>query len=455
MTNDRKYDPNSADSITKYANSLTNNSLAQVIDNLPADAYKTSNKGGLGSMVEEYFFEYKPGPNFNHEPDFNEAGVELKVTGVLKKKTSSSDQVPYKAKERLVLTMISYLVLSNEEWDTSSFLKKCRTMLILFYLYEKEVPIADLKFVIPPLLWNFPDNDMAVIKKDWLIIQQKVNDGLAHELSEGDTFYLSACRKGKGGSSERLREQPFSSIPAKSRAFSLKPSYVNTMIATAWNNKENDELLTSMDAASEGIEGVTLRKFNGLEGLTISELSEKYGISANDSKSKSYYHSLVMRILGTKKKYIPEFNKAGINIKTIRLQHNGTPKESMSFPAFNFLELIDQEWIESDIYSVLNQKFLFVIFQYDENKNLKFKKVMFWNMPYVDRLVAYKAWIKTRNAIKNSDTEGFPKMSDRSIVHVRPHGRNRDDVLPFPDGSMQYKRCFWLNANYIKEIVKN
>lgn len=454
MYESRDYDITSPESIAQYAMKLENKTLSQVLHDLPENAYKTTNKGGLGNMVEEYFFKYKPGSNLNHEPDFTEAGVELKVTGVRKMSPTAMSPVPYKAKERLVLTMISYIALADEQWETSSFLKKCHTMLVLFYLYEKALSISELQFVLPPLLWNFPTKDLEIIEKDWLAIRQKVLDGKAHEISEGDTFYLAACRKGSGGDKERLREQPYSQVPVKARAFSLKPTYVDTMIASAWHKTADDGILQNEADAKKGIEQVTLEKFGRLRGLSVEELAHMFGMGRQDIRSKSYFFTLTMRILGTTKKYIPEFGKAGIIVKTIRIKQNGVPKESMSFPAFNFQELAEQEWEASELYDRLNQKFFFVVFKYDALGILRFEKAMFWNMPFADRESAYNAWLKTKNATISSHPEQFPKMSTSTVVHVRPHGKNARDTLPLPNGREYPKQCFWLNAQYIASQIQ-
>lgn len=452
---DRPYDITSSTSIKSYADQLVGRSLAQVVNEMPSDAYKTTNKGRLGSMIEKYFFQYVPGADTDHNPDFIEAGMELKVTGVIPRKPTTSSNAPYKAKERLVLTMISYMALASETWDGSSFLKKCRLMLVLFYLYEKNIAASDLKFVLPPLRWEFPPEDLEVIRKDWLKIQQKVINGKAHELSEGDTFYLAACRKGSGGQNEPLRVQPYSSEGAKARAFSLKPSYVNLMIDVAYSQTVEKALIKSQDDAEKGIEQIALEKFNPVVGRSVTELIEQYGLSGQNQKSKSLFHALTMRILGTKKKYLPEFEKAGIKVKTIRLQANGMPKEAMSFPNFDFIELVSQSWEESDLYSTIDQKFFFVIYQYDSSGVLRFKKAMFWNMPYDDRLSAQKAWEKTREAVRASMPQDFPKASSSPVVHVRPHGRDARDALPLPSGAMHTKQCFWLNAKYIASQVAN
>ena len=57
-------------------------------------------KGAIGTAIEESWFGYKP--NNKPVPDFEEAGVELKVTPY--KQTSKG----VSAKERLVCTMLNY-----------------------------------------------------------------------------------------------------------------------------------------------------------------------------------------------------------------------------------------------------------------------------------------------------------------------------------------------------------
>ena len=44
-------------------------------------------KGSLGNLLEEYYFYYKP--NSDSNPDFLEAGTELKVTPIEKKRDGS------------------------------------------------------------------------------------------------------------------------------------------------------------------------------------------------------------------------------------------------------------------------------------------------------------------------------------------------------------------------------
>ena len=436
------YDVTSQDSILEYAKRLFGKTLEETVD-ISGWISQSSDKGDLGKMVEQLYFQFTP--SNAQEPDFAEAKVELKVTGVKRSKDA------YKAKERLVLTMIDYVAVVREVWESNTLMKKCSVMLLIFYLYDKEMPVYRRKFVYKPLIWKFPNVDLRIIKRDWEIIQKKILDGKAHEISEGDTFYLGACRKGSGGAREALRYQPFSTIKAKSRAFSLKPSYINTILDKS--TTESELLQTPQDHAL-GIETVTNNKFKPFIGKSVEEISARLNIHKKDVYDKSFYRRLTLGILGVRTRTVPELEKAGIEMKTIRLNSEGMPREAMSFPVFSYMDIIQEKWEDSVFFQKIEQKFLFVIFKYDAKEVLRFHGLLYWNMPYEDRQEAYEVWRKTKRQIANRRAEFLPKSSESRVAHVRPHGKNKNDTLPTPEGKTLVKKCFWLNKKYLAEQLQ-
>jgi hypothetical protein len=319
--------------------------------------------------------------------------------------------------------------------------------------------------------WNFPSTDVEIIKKDWEIIKQKIAAGKAHELSEGDTYYLGACTK--GATSKKTRKQPFSEIPAKQRAFSFKQGYVNHIIATIANETTENygKLIPSLAVAKkQTIEEIVISKFKPYYGKTVDQIIDLIGVEIN-VKAKNFYANLTKAILGIElDKEIEEFKKAEIIVKTVRLKENNLPKEDISFPTFKYEEIIKEKWNDSDFKAILEHKFLFVFFQF-ENSQLVLKKVTFWNMPYSDILEVEKVWNKTKELVEKGNIvkevkdgirdTNFPNKTFNSVAHVRPHATNALDTYPLPTkdkltNAKEYtKHCFWLNNAYVRDEIYN
>ena len=459
------YNPEDKKSIIEFAMLLKDKSLRQVCDET-AIKNDRKGKGHFGQILEEFYFQYKP--NSDAEPDFPIAKLELKSSPLKQLKNNE-----YRSKERLVLNIINYINVVNQKFENSDFIKKNASILLIFYLHQAGYDILDylIKLVDE---WSFPSTDLEIIKKDWETITKKIADGKAHELSEGDTFYLGACTKGANASS--VRKQPFSEIPAKQRAYSFKQGYVNHIIASiAGETKEvYGKLIPSVkEAKKRTIEEIVIEKFKPYYGKTIEEILDKTGVELNTS-AKSFYANLTKAILGIElNKEIEEFEKAEIQVKTVRLKENNLPKEDMSFPTFKYEEIVNEDWENSDFKDILEHKFLFVFFQF-ENDKLVLRKVKFWNMPYSDLLEVEKVWSKTQQIVakgeivkgfktdkngKVSRETNFPNKEFSKISHVRPHAKDASDTYPLPKKDKlkkenEYtKHCFWLNNSYVRDEI--
>ncbi len=422
------------------------------------------NKGNLGQIVEESFFGYSV--NSRSEPDFVEAGVELKVTPFKLNKNMT-----YSAKERLVLNMINYMKEGFNTFYTSSFWMKNSVILLMFYLYDFESYYEDMKIEYT-YLFEFSDVDLTIIKKDWETIHNKIVMGLAHEISEGDTMYLAACRKGSKNS--KAKQQPFSSILALPRAYSLKGSFMTSLLNEKVIGLPTKERIIS-DAnilTDKTFPEYIYDKLSVYKGSSVEKLYKQFSINSN---AKSRNASLVAKLLGLEGTISnsSEFIKANIKVKTIRINKNGSIKENMSFPNFKFTELVKESWDTSTLREMFETtKWLFVIFK-EGNNGYMFDKVMFWNMPIRDLDYDYKkVWDKTVECIikgdiynytntRNQRVTYFPKAKESRVGHVRPKAKDSRDTyeLPVKDiktGEFKYtKQCFWLNNKYIEEIISD
>jgi len=456
-----RFNPNEKESVVNFAKKLKGKTLrnsceSDVINHL------YSGKGNFGQVLEKYYFGYEP--NSVAEPDFPEIGMELKSSPLKEVKVEV-----FRAKERLVLNIINYFNVVNQEFETSDFYKKNSNILLVFYLYESGLDILDFTIKLVDE-WSFTETDLEIIKKDWEIINKKIIDGKAHELSEGDTFYLGACTK--GANSRSLRKQPNSEALAMQRAYSFKMGYVNHIIATI--GRENEGTFGKIIASPEivkkqTLEEIVISKFTFFLGKTPDEIVSYLDLKGINKRAKNYYSLLTKAILGIQiNQFIEEFEKAEIIVKTVRINEKNTPKEDISFPNFEFKKIVNEEWEESDFKNVLEHKFFFVFFQY-EGKKLFLRKVKFWNMPYTDILKAEKVWFRTKDIVTNGQIvkqvkngmryTNFPGKSFNNVAHVRPHARNSKDTFPLPfidkyTNQHEYtKHCFWINKSYVRDEI--
>lgn len=118
---------------------------------------KTKRKGGLGDLIEECYFHYKC--NNDSRPDFPDAGVELKVTPykINKNKTLS-------AKERLIITMIDYFKVIEESFEDSHLWNKSQLILLIYYLYSKDIGNRLDYKINYAKLFTPPEEDLEIIK---------------------------------------------------------------------------------------------------------------------------------------------------------------------------------------------------------------------------------------------------------------------------------------------------
>lgn len=413
-------------------------------------------KGAVGTVLEESWFGYKP--NNESEPDFPEAGVELKATPYIKKKSGD-----IRAKERLVCNIINYMTEYSENFLTSDFWHKCKRLLIMSYEYKKDVPKSDFT-IDKAILFSFPDEDLVIIQEDWQKIIDKIKKGEAHLITEGDTMYLAACTKGANASS--VRQQPFNQIPAKQRAYSLKSSYMTYILQSyVFGNKKDEHIVKDWhELEHQTFEEYVARKLRPYYGKSQEALKKIFNV---DTQSKSVNEILLAHMLGIEGKVSKsaEFKNADILPKTIRVQANGHIRESMSFPYFDFNEILNEGWETSKLWEYLEPvKFMFVIFQENQFGEYIFSQIKFWNMPADDLEEVHKVWEKTRQIInqgvelaptKHGIKNNLPKRKDNRVAHVRPHGENSKDTLPLPDGRQMVKQCFWLNNTYIEQVIHN
>lgn len=472
------FNPKDPVSIYEYSRFLIGESLHSLLGDVAA-ATKRAGKGKLGQMVEELFFGYET--NSCREADFKEAGLELKCTPLLKKADSDS----FRIKERLVCTMIDYFEVVRTSFDDSHLLAKCSLMLLLFYLHAHGQDTCDHRFIYR-VLWQLPEKDLILIRKDYETIAEKVRRGQAHLLSEGDTLYLGACRKGQKG--DNRQAQPYSDIKANKRAFSLKPSYMRYILKHVEDSGTNHysnytvpgkpelELVTATELAGKTFEQVILDRFRPFIGLDFIQICTVLGINPYQSKNKYADVCGLIASDGASKRInmSDEFLKSGITLKTVRLRQNGAPKEAMSFKNIDYSEILENDdWLESEVYELFTSRFMFAVFKPINGRDITvhnnstgmdmteqayvLDNVFFWTMPPSDLETAREYWANIRQTVLNNDIRlcSFWKSGDHRKFHVRPKATTSSQKTMNPHGGVCDKYCYWFNPEYVKQIIDN
>ena len=252
------------------------------------------------------------------------------------------------------------------------------------------------------------------------------------------------------------------------RAFCFKNSYMTQLVRKYIGDYSDVEkiLKGTTNTFNEFVNNV-ISKY---KGKTQKELMKEFNI---DSSAKSINSMIISRMFNIKSKLgeTEEFQKANIIPKTIRIEENGRIIESISFPAFKFTDIVEQDWETCDLREELETtKYMFFVFK-KENNDYVFKGIKLWNMPEMDiEIHVMDMWIKTYNTIKTGNIVKYIKnckrktnfvgMGENEVCHVRPHGKNAADTykLPVPDkltGATSYtKHCFWINNSYIRKIFE-
>ncbi|MGN1353823.1 MAG: Sau3AI family type II restriction endonuclease [Alloprevotella sp.] len=435
-------------------------------------AIERNGKGGLGQLVEEILFGYEV--NQNPEADFSEAGIELKCTPLKLNK-----QAGFSIKERLVCGMINYKNDWNKSFEESNFYKKCLVTLLLFYLHQKSTSRLDLKFIFS-VLWKLPEKDLLIIRQDYDIIIDKIRKGLAHTLSEGDTMYLGACRKGQKGDS--LMQQYASKINAPRRAWCLKTAYMRILLDEVKQNhtngsytnlslKDNDkhsELVAMEELRNQNFDDLIINRFTPYLKKDYVEFCKLIDREPSNSKQKYFYmaNSIAGRGQVGNINRAEEFLKAGITMKTIRVQKNGRIKESMSFENIDYDEIYEcDKWYDSRLYELFSSRFLFVIFKEKEGEislsngqkeqRYVLDDVFFWTMPQEDLNNAESFWQNIRSCVTNNmiDSHYFWKIGDKKNFHIRPKGKDSNDLDENPNGGFVKKYCYWFNSEYVEKLI--
>ena len=258
--------------------------------------------------------------------------------------------------------------------------------------------------------------------------------------------------------------------------------YVKTI-----TKKKSFKVSSKAPSGKDGVAAAaTIPEYTGVD--EIDYMAEKMITSAGikttmgqDEKVRRIYHWMTVNF---KHKHADEFVKANIRVKTIRVEENNSIKENMSFSPFKFMELVNQDFENSELHKFFEETKLFFFIWKKDGDVYRVKSCQLWSMPSNDlEVVVRNEWEQYKNIIqygvkfiKSVDRKGkisfknnLPNKSDTQIIHIRPHskmaayqfnngesyGNVERDANMLPNGEYMTTQSFWINNNYILKQLKD
>lgn len=431
----------SVDELLKHTETFVGKSFAE-IDTLGLLKKPSKDKGIFGKIIETGGYGYAL--NSNPAADFENLGIELKVTGYIKNTKG------YRAKERLSLSMIDYEKIIFEDYSFSKLLFKNKRLLMIWYEYEKGKDKSD--FVITHYNLYDMSQDEEVLRNDFNLIKKKVLDGKAHLLSEGDTSYLGACTK--GGAQSKPRKQPKSDILAKPRAFSLKNSYLtgifHNLLESPMVLGGKNQALTALDYLNDCYQDY----FGQTQLEILNAITEK---SYTDKIPKNIGKMISDAVVGKDEELKTKhdlFTKTEFVIKNTSVDDKLYPLERLSFRNLRLSEF-ESLWEESEWKRYFEEvTVLLVCYEGKGVKNGYRKLKEIKQITFTDNdLELFKlSYEKVREVICNKDIKSlpYPGSYEGQVLEIAPKGQGGDDVYNHFFDKDITKTCFMLSKEFMK-----
>lgn len=455
---------NSIEELLEYTENIKGKTFREIDSkNLLANVGR-HNKGLLGHIVESGFYDYPI--NSDARADFDNIGVELKVTGYTINKNGRR-----RAKERLVLSKINYFNVVNEEYNYSKLLFKNKKILIIWYHYDYNKDIGD--FLITDYQLYDMGKDEDIFKNDFEIIKEKLKKGLAHELSEGDTSYLGACTKA-AKSTDRTK-QPYSNILAKPRAFSLKNAYMTGILKNLAYEKETPSENNMQRTLDEIDETFTLKTYKTVNEYINCKLEPYFGMNQLDILEKATRKNYSDKIPKNLNKIITDkligkdeeladkddlFKKTSFIIKNLPITPKNTPRERMSFRTL-ILSEFEENWDNSDWKMFFEQTTLITILWKEPRSGSKngeriLDSVLKISFDDEDLESFEKTYNLVKKTIENKDIKYLPvpgTFKNQYLV-IAPKGVKGDDAYNNFFKKDKTKVSFMLSKEFLNKKIK-
>lgn len=460
-----RFDPSDRESVLRRAEGLVGRTASDIASESAGTWDPNSSKGSVGLLIERHF-----GLEANQDagPDLIEAGIEIKSVPL------RSIRQNLRSKERTSITMIDYHRVVREPFEGTGLDLKTRLTLYVFFLWSHgAVARAEDQLILRVLLHDRNDLDLLALTEAYDHVRDVSRKGNAHLLSEGDTAPVGACTKGAAGAT---RTQPFSSVPARPRAFAWRPAYTTRLYHSGRSEAPSASLVMPADGvpariatprpsrveqapritAIDDLVARIERRLLALTGRSVEELRARYAPTVKKT-AKNVGAATFRRILSADDEDLTvAIDTLGITVRVTRVEPTTLrPYEAVSFSPFDFLEVAETPWDESEVLATLG-RILFIVLQAPRGAKVgeaRLRSVIMWSADPGSITKMEQEYEMFRRAFRDTPPSGWPRSSKTEVLHVRPHGRDGRDVIPLPSGGTHVRSSLWLNQSFVQDLI--
>ncbi len=412
--------------------------------------------GIAGDMVEQSILGCKADNRQDVDIYIDDVGFEVKTTGMVVPKDPKS-QYRYECKEPVSITAVSIPMIVKEEFDSSNFWHKLEHLLWVYYWYKSDKSVELDGYKNFPLLdfqlFQFDDTDRQRLKHDWLLVRNFLIS-IHHDYTTDQERELQYPRLSSELRSVLLVIDTAPRYPNPPR-FRLKRSFA-TEIAGNLFSKDKKRPLEKlakpiMDYSDIDSKCEELNKLYA--GRTFAEIADALGVSIGKPQSiakrqdgelnenevpvKNFAELVVLKMFESKASRlndIEDFVKIGMIAKSLPLDHNGKPKESMKLFTPNFKEWMEEKTFDdSFLYEYfIEHQFLFIVYQYDSD-GIRFKG--FKRVVVPDEFInndVKKFWTDVRSLIKEKRLRIEKRFKKNGEPRINKKSGEQSEAPNFP-----------------------